>query len=1304
MSNITSLRPLAAVVAAALAATLLIALPSRSDGATTIDYPNTERIPGDDPVEIGVNISQRLFGNDGAQAVVLARKDKFPDALGGSTVAAEFGGPVLYTTSTDLDTATRNEIDRVLAPGDNVYIMGEVAAISVEVEQELQARGYRTPRLGGQTRVETAAEAAFAVGAGPGRTAIIARAFDDPGAIESTQGWVDSVSCGGYAALSETPVLLTDKNRDPQRIPEATRSMLQRLGISEVFICGGPAAVPQAHADDIAAMGIKVNRFAGATRIETAVDVASNLWGYRTTDGKAFIIVNGWGANFAYGLAASQLSRREAAPILLVNRTEPTSCSGNEQSRATLCYLAQHNPSISGLIAVGDVSLVDDVVFRAAAEAGGLEEDNTAPARPSNVSATDRPEDDGTNVNVKWAASTDDNPGPITYNVYFRNNADDEALTRANSTRRTTSKTSLTITGLTEGQSYDVAVDAVDQFGNRSGLSAVASAGPLEDEVPAAPSEAPTAKNTTTGVGLSWKRAPEADAAAYRIERAEPTGGGPIQEPCDSPFLSWAHVKNVSPRSTTSFIDTTAKDGIRYCYRYRVLDTSSPANESGTSPVTEWTFDKQNPDQNAPAGTPSMYAVNIDQDRRLVGTTNNSRMRAGTTLRVDAVVPAGAYSASETLGRIAVYDGDTRLSAVDDSDEFDPTGAEQIVSVFVALNATGERSISVAMQDATGNEGTRSTVWRLDVNAQHLPTPVIESIAAVNTDPADLLDQRIPDAPGIDATPRIVVGNLDPSAGNQRLQVYRNDEVDASFCLTPNQMSGGQFVINAGPGDSDYTLPGGAHPLLVTAQPAVFTSPSTCIADPIQGAARRSGDSNTVRYLFETAEFGILAVDPPNNAFDPYGFRDGGAVPIEVVFNKDATTTSRVTLSGPGIATPITVENDGADGDSTAGDERIDFDAPPLQTGQFELDIVASPLDGIGSGVSTTTTFTVGFIHLVHGSKAVGGGNGSTNAPSGSVTFVVDAAAPSGTYRVFSSAATCPAAPVATLAHSAGTTTRNNTADPGGELIWTYQSNSRPDQTFCQDDGAIPAGLTAADRALLGIRQTPVASTFFVDGIGNTAFEDTILVYRPGQTSLGTTTWQTDATVVRQADGSTGRIPNERVRPSWEVYFYVRDDNGNESVAGRDGLIRRLNSIRANDGLPANPPTGPELQAGDFLELFFNGVTLDDIGPPLGGNGGIVILAGDKLVNPKFGSAGSGGSSANQSGNLLKITFGSNTTVGGQPVPQPVTPPTSVHGGANWFGVNWLVDISADGDNSEESGHVVLLPPEEEAVSTTGTF
>lgn len=563
--------PLAAALSAIVLATVAV-----SPAASVVPYPDAERVGSATFLGTSLSISQRLFDAGEAGTVVLAREDRFPDALGASAVAARFSGPILYTPSDELHPATRAEIERILPSGQPVYLMGGAEALAPAIESELDEMGYRTPRFAGATRIETAALAARVVGTGPQDTVIIARSHGKP---DATQGWVDSVSCGAWAAETTTPVLLTNPAED--RLHPATRSTIERLEARRAVVCGGSEAVPQSHTDDLAELGVSVQRHAGRDRVETAVDVARSLWGYSVPDGHTFLVVPGWGSHFGFGLAAAPLAAARDAPLLLVDTNEPTTCGPGEPSRVTLCYLLTHDEPATGVVAVGSSAIISDEVLSAAAAAAGLQADTTPPPTPQGVGAADTPQDDGTRVTVSWEAVQDPDGGPVRYQVYVREAAE-AAFTRENSSpaeNGPTGETRLTVGGLTTGVEYQFAVASRDQFGNESGLSQVVAATPT-DEVPAAPETPPNLENVEPfHIRVTWVRAPESDAAGYVIHRAEvqPLVG------CEEALVTFTTVAEIDDPATTSFTDTEVTEGQAYCYRYAVVDTSG--QQGGFSPV-----------------------------------------------------------------------------------------------------------------------------------------------------------------------------------------------------------------------------------------------------------------------------------------------------------------------------------------------------------------------------------------------------------------------------------------------------------------------------------------------------------------------------------------------------------------------------------------------------------------------------------------------------------------------------------------------------------------------------------------------
>ena len=114
--------------------------------------PAVARIFGVDRVATAVAISTTAYPSGGAGAVVLARADAYPDALVGAPLAASVNAPLLLTSGAALPDSTKAELQRVLAPGKTVYLLGGTASIPASVSTELAALGYAVVRYGGVDR------------------------------------------------------------------------------------------------------------------------------------------------------------------------------------------------------------------------------------------------------------------------------------------------------------------------------------------------------------------------------------------------------------------------------------------------------------------------------------------------------------------------------------------------------------------------------------------------------------------------------------------------------------------------------------------------------------------------------------------------------------------------------------------------------------------------------------------------------------------------------------------------------------------------------------------------------------------------------------------------------------------------------------------------------------------------------------------------------------------------------------------------------------------------------------------------
>lgn len=171
-----------------------------------------------------------------------------------------------------------------------------------------------TDRIAGPNRFETAVE--IAQGYEPGVTRVY---------LASGLGFADALSAAPAAAHLGAPLLLTQ----PNALPAAVVTELERLNPDEVVIVGSNATVSDAVADQLEALSFSpsVMRLGGVDRFETSRMIAAEAFPSATT---AYIAT---GLGFPDALSAGPAAAHFDGPVILVNGLD-TSVGG-----ATLALL-----------------------------------------------------------------------------------------------------------------------------------------------------------------------------------------------------------------------------------------------------------------------------------------------------------------------------------------------------------------------------------------------------------------------------------------------------------------------------------------------------------------------------------------------------------------------------------------------------------------------------------------------------------------------------------------------------------------------------------------------------------------------------------------------------------------------------------------------------------------------------------------------------------------------------------------------------------------------------------------------------
>lgn len=247
------------------------------------------------------------FAGTAGPAVLLGREDVFADAVASGGLQ---GDAVLLLVPRDgpLPPSVRQALSDLDASA--VTILGGEAAVSAAVAEEVAGLGLPVDRLAGTSRFETATTIAAQLPAAD--TAVLVRAFPSAGTSDPTQAFADSIAAGGMAAENGWPVLLTDT----AALNPSTAAYLEGSQVTRVLVLGGTAAVSDDVVQQLQDLGLTVERIAGSSRADTAVEVAKARGEAAGVD--QVLLVDGQGADsWVAGFASAALSGATGAPIVL---------------------------------------------------------------------------------------------------------------------------------------------------------------------------------------------------------------------------------------------------------------------------------------------------------------------------------------------------------------------------------------------------------------------------------------------------------------------------------------------------------------------------------------------------------------------------------------------------------------------------------------------------------------------------------------------------------------------------------------------------------------------------------------------------------------------------------------------------------------------------------------------------------------------------------------------------------------------------------------------------------------------------
>ncbi len=288
--------------------------------------PLIHRLSGEDRYETSVAISQKGWPN-GADTVVLARGDAFPDALAGTPLAYQEDAPLLLTKSKVLESSTKNELKRLNV--NKVIILGSENAISEKVVKEIKTinKNITFERLGGENRYDTAG-------------IISAKLSSDTAVLAYGHKFPDALSIAPYAAKNGYPVFLTGIDGE---LAKETKAKIS--GFDKVIVVGGKDVV-----SDNAVQGLDYKRYSGEDRYKTNLDINKNL---KMGNNLAYLAT---GSNFPDALSGAVLAAKKDAPLFLSPKPGP----GQDLTEDTVTLLKEQSFDQFGLFGGKDVLDVEE--------------------------------------------------------------------------------------------------------------------------------------------------------------------------------------------------------------------------------------------------------------------------------------------------------------------------------------------------------------------------------------------------------------------------------------------------------------------------------------------------------------------------------------------------------------------------------------------------------------------------------------------------------------------------------------------------------------------------------------------------------------------------------------------------------------------------------------------------------------------------------------------------------------------------------------------------------------------------------
>lgn len=314
-------------MALALAASVLATGHNPAMGAAA-EVEKPVRLAGTDRYATAVKIAEAYVtevegttGRDDVNTAILTSglDEHFGYTLPTPALAKLYNAPVLLTEPDELPTVVSTFLAKPAIT--TVYIAGNADVVSAEVESQVAAiSGVAVNRIADAgSAYDAAVEIAGLVGSTPGSPGEV------PGEgrtvlLATGENFADALAAGPLAYRGEHPILLVPTSE----LPAAVSAFLRDSLTDHAIILGGTSAVDAAVENAVKLLGITTERWQGADRFGTAVNIAQELLG---TDAPQECFDDSGEIGLAYAwrspdaIVSGPLLGELCAPLLLIQRT-----------------------------------------------------------------------------------------------------------------------------------------------------------------------------------------------------------------------------------------------------------------------------------------------------------------------------------------------------------------------------------------------------------------------------------------------------------------------------------------------------------------------------------------------------------------------------------------------------------------------------------------------------------------------------------------------------------------------------------------------------------------------------------------------------------------------------------------------------------------------------------------------------------------------------------------------------------------------------------------------------------------------